>query len=86
MRQVKDFPREIVEHENMGITMPDGCRLSARVWMPVDAEENPVPINDLHATMLHLFGLDHLKLTYRFQGRDFRLTDVGGEVIPGWLA
>ena len=43
-------------------------------------------INDLHATMLHQFGLDHLKLTHRFQGRDYRLTDVGGRVIPEWLA
>ncbi len=49
-------------------------------------EENPVHINDLHATMLHLFGLDHLKLTYRFQGRDFRLTDVAGKVIHDWIA
>jgi uncharacterized protein (DUF1501 family) len=48
--------------------------------------ENPVHINDLHATMLHQFGLDHLRLTYRFQGRDFRLTDVGGKVIHDWLA
>lgn len=47
--------------------------------------EKPVHINDLHATMLHQFGLDHLKLTYRFQGRDFRLTDVGGKVINEWL-
>ncbi|MEM6692026.1 MAG: DUF1501 domain-containing protein, partial [Planctomycetota bacterium] len=44
-------------------------------------EEKPVHVNDLHATLLHQFGLDHLKLTYRFQGRDFRLTDVGGKVI-----
>ena len=49
-------------------------------------EENPVHINDLHATMLHLFGLDHQRLTYRFQGRDFRLTDVGGKVVKAWLA
>lgn len=48
--------------------------------------ENPVHANDLHATMLHQFGLDHLKLTYRFQGRDFRLTDVGGKVITDWIA
>jgi hypothetical protein len=47
---------------------------------------DPVHINDLHATILHLFGLDHLKLTHRFQGRDFRLTDVAGRVIPDWLA
>ncbi|MBL49619.1 MAG: sulfatase [Roseibacillus sp.] len=49
-------------------------------------EENPVHVNDLHATMLHQFGLDHLKLTYRFQGRDFRLTDVGGRVIQDWIS
>jgi hypothetical protein len=43
--------------------------------------EDPVHINDFHATILRLFGLNHLKLTYRFQGRDFRLTDVGGKVV-----
>jgi uncharacterized protein (DUF1501 family) len=48
-------------------------------------ERDPVHVNDLHATMLHQFGLDHLKLTYRFQGRDFRLTDVGGRVIRDWI-
>ncbi len=44
-------------------------------------DEEPVHINDFHATILHLFGLNHKELTYRFQGRDFRLTDVGGEVL-----
>jgi hypothetical protein len=48
--------------------------------------EDPVHVNDLHATILHLFGLDHLKLTYWFQGRDFRLTDVGGKVVTKLLA
>ncbi len=43
--------------------------------------QDPVHVNDFHATILHLFGLDHERLTYRFQGRDFRLTDVGGEVV-----
>lgn len=47
---------------------------------------DPVHVNDLHATMLHQFGLDHLKLTHRFQGRDFRLTDVAGKVIKEWIA
>jgi uncharacterized protein (DUF1501 family) len=47
---------------------------------------DPVHVNDLHATLLHLFGLDHRRLTYRFQGRDFRLTDVGGSVVRPWLA
>jgi hypothetical protein len=48
--------------------------------------EKPVHINDFHATLLHQFGLDHLRLTHRFQGRDFRLTDVGGNVIQEWIA
>ena len=52
-------------------------------WSP---KEKPTHINDLHATMLHLFGMDHLKLTHRFSGRDFRLTDVGGKLIPEWIA
>ena len=43
--------------------------------------ENPTSIHDLHATMLHLMGIQHEKLTYRFSGRDIRLTDVGGRVI-----
>src|SRR5688500_14590874 len=45
-----------------------------------EAIENKMPIQDLHATMLALLGLDHEKLTYRYAGRDFRLTDVAGEV------
>lgn len=47
--------------------------------------EDPVHVHDLHATMLHLFGLDHTQLTYRFQGRDFRLTDVHGNVVQALL-
>ena len=50
------------------------------------AVENPLHINDFHATILHLLGLDHEQLTFRFQGRDFRLTDVGGRVARGLLA
>ena len=51
-----------------------------------NAVENVVHVNDLHATILHQFGIDHTQLTYRFQGRDFRLTDVAGEVIKPILA
>lgn len=47
--------------------------------------EDRVHVHDLQATVLHLLGLDHLKLTYRFQGRDFRLTDVGGELVTKLL-
>ncbi len=50
------------------------------------AVEEPVHVHDLHATMLHLLGVDHKKLTYRFQGRDFRLTDVFGHLIEPILA
>jgi hypothetical protein len=45
------------------------------------AVENKVHVHDLHATMLHLLGFDHTRLTYRHAGRDFRLTDVHGQVI-----
>jgi len=48
--------------------------------------ENPVSVHDLHATMLHLLGVDHTKLTYRHQGRDFRLTDVAGTVMRPLLS
>ena len=47
---------------------------------------DPVHVHDLNATLLHLLGFDHTKLTYRFQGRDFRLTDVHGEIVQGLLA
>ena len=50
-----------------------------------NAVEDIVHVHDLHATMLHLFGIDHTKLNYRFQGRDFRLTDVHGKVVRDLL-
>ena len=50
------------------------------------AAENPVHVHDLHATILHLMGLDHERLTYRYSGRDFRLTDVHGQVVKDILA
>jgi uncharacterized protein (DUF1501 family) len=51
-----------------------------------NATRDRVHVHDLHATILHLLGFDHTKLTYRFQGRDFRLTDVFGEVVDKLLA
>jgi hypothetical protein len=48
--------------------------------------EDPVEVHDLHATILHLMGLDHTKLTYKFQGREFRLTDVHGNIVTKLLA
>jgi hypothetical protein len=50
------------------------------------AVENPVHIHDWHATLLHLLGMDHKRLTFNYGGRDFRLTDVYGDVVKGILA
>src|SRR6185437_3368313 len=50
------------------------------------ATENTVHVHDLHATILHLMGIDHTKLTYRYSGRDYRLTDVYGKIVRGILA
>jgi hypothetical protein len=52
----------------------------------MNVAENPVHVHDLHATILHLLGLDHEKLTYRYAGRDFRLTDVHGRVVDEIIA
>jgi uncharacterized protein (DUF1501 family) len=48
--------------------------------------EDPVDVHDLHATILHCLGIDHTRLTFKFQGRHFRLTDVHGKVVRGILA
>src|SRR5207245_2146202 len=48
--------------------------------------EDAVSVHDLHATILHLMGIDHTRLTYKFQGRNFRLTDVSGEVVTKIIA
>lgn len=48
--------------------------------------DSPVHVHDLNATILHLLGLDHTRLTFRHQGRDYRLTDVHGELVHGVLA
>jgi hypothetical protein len=48
--------------------------------------DNPVHVHDLQATILHLLGFNHERLTYRFQGRDYRLTDVAGKVVKPILA
>ncbi|MFP6866731.1 MAG: DUF1501 domain-containing protein, partial [Roseibacillus sp.] len=50
------------------------------------AVENRVHVHDMHATILHLMGLDHEKLTYRYSGRDYRLTDVHGHVLKDIIA
>ncbi|MBI2807687.1 MAG: DUF1501 domain-containing protein [Planctomycetes bacterium] len=63
-----------------------GMSYGATDELGYNAAENVVTVHDLHATMLHLLGIDHLQLTYRFQSRDFRLTDVSGNVVEEILA
>ena len=63
-----------------------GIRYGATDQWGYKAVENPLEIHDLHATMLHLLGVDHKKFTYRFSGRDIRLTDVHGRVVEEILA
>lgn len=81
------------DHHARGFTMwmagggiKGGMTYGATDEFGYHAVENPVSVPDLHATILHLLGLDHEKLTYRFQGRDYRLTDVSGNVIDDVLA
>jgi hypothetical protein len=50
-----------------------------------EAVKNPVHVHDLHATILHVLGLDHEKLTYHYGGRDYRLTDLHGNVVRAIL-
>ena len=52
----------------------------------VNVAEDPVHVHDYHATILHLLGIDHERLTYRYAGRDFRLTDVSGTVLTNILS
>lgn len=81
------------DHNPFGFTMwlagggvKGGMTYGATDDFGFKAVENPVHVHDLHATILHLMGIDHTKLTYRFSGRDFRLTDVSGKVINDILA
>ena len=58
-----------------------GLTYGATDELGMNAVENRVHVHDLHATLLYLLGIDHEKLTYRYSGRDFRLTDVYGRVV-----
>lgn len=76
------------DHNNHGFSMvlagggvKGGMTYGATDEFGFKAVENPVHVHDLHATVLHQLGLDHTKLTYRYSGRDFRLTDVEGNVV-----
>jgi hypothetical protein len=63
-----------------------GMTLGQSDELGFNAAEEPVHVHDLHATIMHLLGFDHERLTYRFQGRDYRLTDVAGNVVKKLLA
>jgi hypothetical protein len=63
-----------------------GITLGATDELGFHVVENPVHIHDLHATLLHLLGIEHTKLTFRYQGRDYRLTDVHGHLVEKLLA
>jgi uncharacterized protein (DUF1501 family) len=81
------------DHNHWGFTMwlAGGGAKGGSVYGATDefgfkAEEKPVHIHDLHATLLHMMGFDHEKFTYRYAGRDFRLTDVHGRVVKDLIA
>jgi hypothetical protein len=81
------------DHNNHGFTMwlAGGGVKAGHIHGATDefgfhAEQDPVHVHDLHATLLHLLGFDHTKFTYRYAGRDFRLTDVYGDVVTDLLA
>jgi uncharacterized protein (DUF1501 family) len=81
------------DHNNHGFTMwlAGGGVKGGTVYGATDefgfkAEVNPVHVHDLQATILHLLGFDHERLTFRHAGRDFRLTDIHGNVVKGLLA
>ena len=78
-------------HYGFSVWMAGGGIKGGTVYGSTDefgfaAVENPVSVHDLHATILHLMGLDHERLTYRYSGRDFRLTDVHGNIVREILA
>ncbi len=81
------------DHHHTGFSMflagggvQGGMMYGATDEFGMHAIENRVHVHDLHATILHLLGIDHTRLTYRYSGRDYRLTDVHGNVVRGILA
>ena len=81
------------DHHNKSFTLwmagggiKPGVQIGATDEFGYNVVTDPVSVNDWHATILHLLGIDHTKLTYRSQGRDFRLTDVAGNVFKKILA
>jgi uncharacterized protein (DUF1501 family) len=89
----KDAAKAGRDHHNTGFSMllagggvKGGLMYGATDELGMHAVENRVHVHDLHATILHLLGIDHERLTYHYSGRDFRLTDVYGRVVDGILA
>lgn len=89
---ISDRPRWGRDHHPYAFTLwmagagvKPGLSYGASDDLGMNAVEDPVHVHDFQATLLHLMGIDHKRLTYRFQGRDFRLTDVHGEVVRGVL-
>lgn len=89
----KDKAKAGRDHHHTGFSMllAGGGIKGGTTWGATDdfgmhAVENRVHVHDLHATVLHQLGLDHEKLTYRYSGRDFRLTDVHGKIVNGILS
>jgi hypothetical protein len=81
------------DHHSRGFSMwlagggvRGGIAYGATDELGIDAVTDRVHVHDLHATILHLLGIDHEKLTFRYSGRDFRLTDVHGQVVKGIMA
>ena len=91
--EIREKSRPGRDHHHTGFSMllagggvHGGLMHGATDEMGMHAVEDRVHVHDLHATILHLLGIDHERLTYRYSGRDFRLTDVHGRVVRGILA
>lgn len=89
----KDLKKAGRDHHHTGFSMwlagggvRGGLTHGATDDFGMHAIEKRVHVHDLHATVMHLMGIDHTRLTYRYSGRDFRLTDVHGRVIEDWIA
>ena len=82
----RDHHRKCFTFWMAGAGVKKGFKYGATDELGFNIAQDAVTVNDLHATMLHLLGIDHERLTYRFQGRDYRLTDLAGKVIKPILA
>ena len=86
------FPKERIGGDGveviivLGAKRPEFDQLAHQNRLGYKAEQQPVSAHDMHATILHLLGLDHEKLTYRYSGRDYRLSDIDGKPIPQIIA